>query len=219
MGPNGIALVQELIPYIERDLTPKQPNTMKLFHSAAAASLVALLFAACSEPAPCPPPEEHFEHAVVSISPDIDANIAVVEGYLQGLVSADEAAIRGALAPGYYSHNTFLPADSSDADKVVAAWMRNDSTRSDQKVTQRAASCTRVAEGNEFAGDWVHYWGRYSATDVATGKPYVVPFFLNARVENGKMTTAFTYFDRLSVFHQLGTTPPPAPGTDKPVKK
>ncbi len=188
-------------------------------NSAIAVPLLAMLFVACTEPAPCPPPEEHFEHPVMSISPDIDANIAVVEGYMQGIVNADEAAIRAALAPGFYSNNTWLPADSSDVDKIVKAWMKNDSTRSDQKITKVVASCTRVAEGNEYAGDWVHYWGRYSATDNETGKSYVVPLFFNTRVENGQMTKAYAYYDRLSIFHQLGTTPPAAPGAGKMEKK
>ena len=141
---------------------------------------VALLFAACQ--APCPEPEEHFEHPVLSISPDIEANVAVVDGYMAALVAGDEAGIRAALAPDFYGHNSFVPADSSSVDEVVENWLKNDTTRSDQKITKLVASCERVAEGNEFAGDWVHYWGRYSATDIATGKSYEVPLFFNTRV-------------------------------------
>lgn len=171
-----------------------------------------ILLVACQEP--CPEPEEVWQHDVVSISPDIDTNIAIVDGYFQALVNADEAGIRAALAPGFYGHNSFVPADSSSVDEVVANWLGNDTTRSDQKIEMLVASCTQVAEGNRFAGDWVHYWGTYSATDNETGKPYVVPFFHNSRVEGGKMTASYLYFDRLAIFHQLGVDPPGPKGSE-----
>ena len=140
--------------------------------------------------------------------------MAVVESYLNALIKADEAAIRASVAPGFYANNTFTPPDSSDVEGVIANWIGNDSTRTDQKMEKVFAECVTVAEGNEYAGDWVHFWGTYSATDKATGKPYKVPFFYDARVEDGKITKSYTYFDRLSVFNQLGIAPP-APSKDK----
>jgi len=173
-----------------------------------------LLLAACSAPQPCPPVEVHFVHPVSSIPPEADANIAVVEGYLNALVTLDVAAIRAATAPGFYANNTYTPPDSSDVEGVISAWMHNDSTRSDQKLEKVFAECVRVAPGNEYAGDWVHYWGTYYATDKATGKPFRVPFFYDGRVEDGKITKSYTYLDRLSVWNQLGVAPP-VPATRK----
>ncbi|MEZ4739301.1 MAG: hypothetical protein R2818_08060 [Flavobacteriales bacterium] len=180
-----------------------------------AIALPGLLLFSCAAPEPCPPVPEHYEHPLSSIPEEADANIAVVESYLNALIKADEASIRAAVAPGYYANNTFTPPDSSDVEGVIEGWMKNDSTRSDQRMERVFAECVTVADGNEYAGDWVHYWGTYSATDNATGKPYRVPFFYDARVEGGKITKSYTYFDRLSVFHQLGTTPPAAPAVKK----
>lgn len=171
------------------------------------------LLVACQEP--CPEPEEVWQHDVMSVSPDIDANIALVEGYLAALTAADEAGIRAALAPDFWGHNTFVPADSSQADEIVANWLKNDTTRSDQKITRVAASCERVAEGNRFAGDWVHYWGTYSGTNIELGKSYVVPIFFNTRVEDGKMMESYVYYDRLAIFHQLGIDPPGPEGEEE----
>jgi len=174
-------------------------------------ALPSLLLMACSAPpAPCPPVEEHFVHPLSSIPATADDNIAVVEGYLNALAKADAAALRAAVAPGFYANNTFTPPDSSDVDGIIKIWMKNDSTRSNQKFEKVFAECVTVAAGDEYAGDWVHYWGTYSATDNATGKPYKVPFFYDARVEGGKITKSYTYYDRLSVYHQLGTKPPAA---------
>ena len=165
-----------------------------------------LLIAACQTP--CPEPEEHWEHPVLSVSPDIDTNIAIVQSYMNGIITADEEAIRNATAENFISYSQRVPMDSATVDEVVEGWQKNDSTRSDQNIEIIAASCERVASGNKYAGDWVHYWGRYSATDNATGKHYEVPFFSNTFMENFKMVESYVYFDRLSVFHQLGVDPP-----------
>ena len=165
-----------------------------------------LLFTACQQP--CPEPEEVWQHPVLSISPDIDTNIAIVNSYMNGLVAADEAAIRNAVSTDFFAVGQRVPADTSSVDEIVETWLRNDTTRSDQEIKAVAVSCERVAEGEEYAGDWVHYWGRYSATDLASGKSYTVPYFFNTRIENYKMVESYIYFDRLSVFHQLGVDPP-----------
>lgn len=137
---------------------------------------------------------------------------------MNGSVKIDAAAIRAACAPGFYANNTFTPPDSSDVEGIIKIWAKNDSTRSDQKLRKVFAECVSVAAGDEYAGDRVHYWGDHTATDKATGKAFRVPFFYDARVEDGKITKSYTYYDRLSVFHQLGISPP-APKAKKEEKK
>jgi ketosteroid isomerase-like protein len=146
-----------------------------------------------------------------SIPESADANIAVVENHLNALITANADGIRSTTAPGFYANNTFTPADSSDTDGVIAHWMKNDSARTDQKIEKVFAECVSVAAGDEYAGDWVHFWGTYSAINKAAAKPYKVPFFLDCRVEDGKITKSYLYYDRLSVYHQLGIAAPSAP--------
>ena len=177
-------------------------TTKHLFGLLAAVALIT----ACQQP--CPEVEEHWHHDVLSISPDIDTNTAIVQSYMNGLITADEEAIRNATSADFYSVAQRVPADSLSVDEIVEAWQKNDSTRSDQKIETIAMSCERVAEGQKYAGDWVHFWGRYSAVDNKTGKPYTVPYFFNTRIENYKMVEAYVYFDRLAIWHQLGVDPP-----------
>ena len=120
------------------------------------------------------------------------------------------AAIRAAVGPGFYSNNTWLPADSTDVEGVITRWQRNDSTRADQTVKKHFAQSIRVAEGNDYPGDWVQYWGDYSATDKESGKPFTVKFLADAQVKDGKLVKIYTHYDRLSIFRQLGKTPPEA---------
>lgn len=171
-----------------------------------------LLLGACIPP-PCPPAEEHFQHPVLSIPAEADANIALVEDYLNALIVVDADVIRGSVAPEFYANNTWLPEDSSDVEGVITHWMSNDSTRSDQKISKVFAQSIEIADGNEYPGQWVQYWGTYSATDKATSKPYKVKFIMDANLKDGKLVKTYLWFDRLSAFHQLGTTPPPAPAS------
>jgi len=157
---------------------------------------------------------EHFEHPVFSIPAETDANIAAVENHLNALITANEAGIRASVGAGFYANNTWLPADSSDVEGVVAEWLQNDSTRTAQLIKKTFAQSIQIAEGNAYPGQWVQYWGNYSATDKATGKPYKVLFLLDAQVKEGKVVKTYLHFDRLSVFNQLGIAPP-APAAEK----
>jgi len=177
-------------------------------------ALGAMLLSACTTPPPCPPVVEHFEHPVLSIPAEADANIAAVENHLNALITANETEIRASVGAGFYANNTWLPADSSDVEGVIAQWMHNDSTRTDQHIKKTFAQSIQIAEGNDFPGQWVQYWGDYAATDKALGKPYTVKFLLDAQVKEGKVVKTYLHFDRLSVFNQLGIAPP-APAAKK----
>lgn len=186
---------------------------MRLHHIILGTAIASTLFIGCSQP--CPPAAEHFEHAVFSIPAETDANIAAVERYLNALITADAAGIRAAVGPGFYANNTWVPADSSDVEGVVANWIKNDSTRADQKFKKTFAQGIQIAEGNDYPGQWVQVWGDYSATDKATGKPFVVKVLVDAQVKEGKLVKIYSHYDRLSVYQQLGTAPPAAPEAKK----
>lgn len=194
----------------------KLPNlkNMRMQTTLLNSALAALLLTACTTPPPCPPVVEHFEHPVFSIPAEADANIAAVEGYLNALITANDPGIRASVGAGFYANNTWLPADSSDVDGIVDQWMQHDSTRSDQRIKRTFAQAIQIAEGNAYPGHWVQFWGEYSATDKATGKPYTALFMLDAHVKEGKLVKTYLHFDRLSVFNQLGIAPP-APAAEK----
>jgi hypothetical protein len=184
---------------------------MNIPKSAFAAALGGLLITACSTADPCPQAAEHFTHPIFSIPAEADANIALAENHLNALITVDAAAIRASVAPNFYANNTWFPEDSSDVEGVIQNWSRNDSTRTDQKISKVYAQSIEVADGHEYPGQWVQYWGTYSATDKASGKPFKAKFILDANVKDGRLIKTYLWFDRLSGFHQLGKTPPEAP--------
>lgn len=182
-------------------------RTTNLLITAAAAS--ALLFA-CSQP--CPPVPEHFTHPQYSIPPEIDANIALVHGYLEACIKADAGGMRAATDPSYIEHEMLTPVDSMGIDSVIAGNLAIDSLRSGQMLSDISADGVRYATG-EWAGDWVNFFADYSATDKKTGKSFRIPIFFNAQVKNGKLVRSYLYFDRLSVYRQIGVAPPMPAGT------
>jgi ketosteroid isomerase-like protein len=180
---------------------------MKLRSFFPAGLAASMLLAACSQP--CPPAPEHYTNAQYSIPPEIDANIALVQGYLEACIKADENGMRAATDPGYIEHEMFTPVDSMGIDSVVAGYLEIDTLRSDQRISDISADGVRYATG-KWAGDWVNFFADYSATDKKTGNPFKIPFFFNAQVKNGKLVRSYLYFDRLSVYNQLGIAPPAA---------
>lgn len=176
------------------------------------ATLGIALLVACSKP--CPPPAEHFAHPVLSVPPEADANMAVVEGFLRACLKADTAAMRTAMAPGYHELLQTVPEDTTDAEGTIADWIAIDSTRADQQLTTDAMEAVRHASG-KWEGDWVHFWGMYSATHKATGKPFKIPFFFDTQLKDGKLLRSYTYYDMLSVYNQLGIAPPAPEGAKK----
>ncbi len=166
-----------------------------------------VLLTACSQP--CPPVPEHFTHPLLSVPPEADANMAVVQGFLDACIKADTVAMRAAMAPGYHELLQIVPEDTTDANGTIADWVRIDSTRTGQQLTTNAVEAICYASGI-WEGDWVHYWGTYKATIKSTGKSFTLPFFFDTQLKDGKMLRSYTYYDRLSVYRQLGITPPMA---------
>lgn len=183
-------------------------KTQKIILCAATAALLV----ACSRP--CPPAVEHFTHPVLSIPSQADANMALVEGYLNACINADTAAMRAAMAPGYHELLQTVSVDTTNAERIIADWIAIDSTRTDQKLTTDAIEAIRHASG-KWEGDWVHFWGTYSATHQATGKSFTVFFFFDTQLKDGKMLCSYVYYDLLSVYQQLGRTLSPAPAAKK----
>lgn len=175
------------------------------------AATAATLLVACS--GPCPPTPDHFAHAVLSVPPETDANIALVEGFLNACIKADEAGMRAAMAPGYHELLQTVPEDTSDVEKIIADWIAIDSTRADQQLTIDAAEGIRYSSG-KWEGDWVHLWGTYQATHKASSKTFKVPFFFDTQLKDGKLLRSYMYYDMLSVYNQLGIAPP-APAAAK----
>jgi len=139
----------------------------------------------------------------VDISPNSEADIAVVQSYIDALLKADSVTLRSVTTSDFQASLVKNPIDSSGIDEVISSWAANLKTRSNQTNETVAVMSVRVNEG-PYQGDWVQYWGNYSASMNETGVDIIVPYFINTRMKNGKMDRSFSYYDRLAIFEAQG---------------
>lgn len=164
--------------------------------------IMMILFIVQSCQQPCPEVEE-AEPGLLEISPNMDRDVETVTAYMNALLSADSAAIRGYVADDFISYYMTSPMDSTDADGHIASWKGIGEQRSDQKNEIIAASSLRVNDG-QFKGDWVQIWGTYSATMNDSGTAIEVPYFVNLNIVDGKISREYGYYDRLGINMKLG---------------
>ena len=138
-------------------------------------------------------------------NPNADADIKVVENFLNSLISGDLDKAKSQLASNFKGYGP-APADSVNAMQTINNWKENYTKQSDRKV-DFVTNSLRVLTGIH-KGDWVLVWGTYSFTQ--NSKSIALPFQYTARVVNGKIDTDITYYDRLYVMETLGykLTPP-----------
>ena len=64
-----------------------------------------------------------------------------------------------------------------------------------------------------YQGEWLQYWGNYSTTDNASVTDFVLPVFMNVRMQEGKLKPAFAYYDRLGFLMEVDYTLTPPSGS------
>ncbi len=101
------------------------------------------------------------------------------------------------------------PLDTVSKEDFIKDWVSFQTSRSNQQNERLAASSLKVNEG-DYIGDWVQYWGNYSAVLVEGDPEVLVPYFLNLQLTNGKIARMFSYYDRVPIWQAIGyeITPP-----------
>jgi ketosteroid isomerase-like protein len=138
-------------------------------------------------------------------NPNADADIKIVENFLNSLISGDLDKAKSQLASNYIGYGP-TPADSVNAEQTISNWKENYTMQMNRKL-DFATNSLRVLTGIH-KGDWVLVWGTYSFTQ--NSKDVSFPFQYTARVSNGKIEADITYYDRLYIMETLGykLTPP-----------
>jgi ketosteroid isomerase-like protein len=147
----------------------------------------------------------------VEENPNADADIKIVTEYVNTLVGGNADKAKMLLASNNKGHGPSA-ADSSTAEEVVSEWKQNYKVQSNRKFNFVEATF-RVKSGN-LKGNWVSLWGDYAFTQ--NGKNVTFPVHYIAHVTNGKIDVDRIYYDRLSVYQNLGyKLAPPAAASAK----
>ncbi|MEO6232725.1 MAG: hypothetical protein ABJB11_10720 [Ferruginibacter sp.] len=143
---------------------------------------------------------------MVTENKDAEADIKLVTDFINALVANDLDKAKSVLAGNYMGYGPG-PADSANAEQVIASWKENNS-RNDNRKVGFLSETFNVTSG-EQAGHWVSTWGNYSFTQ--NGKEVKFPYQYTAHVKDGKITADFVYYDNLYILKTLGyTITPPA---------
>lgn len=140
---------------------------------------------------------------IVTVNPNAEADTKVVKDYYTALAAADTIKVKSLMGEKFMLYGPSA-ADSSNAQKELLNWAKNYQIQQNRSVTFITHSFT-VPEG-QFAGNWVGVWGKYHCTihDIEIS----VPFQSTCKVENGKISNIYIYYDNLSVRNQLNHSVP-----------
>lgn len=111
---------------------------------------------------------------VVALSKNADENAAVLNNYLDALVTGDLDRARTLLAADYQEHGPGY-ANPMNAGQAIESWQKSLNKRTDHSITDRRTLAYREKSGlNE--GDWVMGWGVYQWKEKAGGTIAVSAF-------------------------------------------
>ena len=180
----------------------------KLTHSI---SRISLYFLLCLANSPLLAQKTPKHNDIVALSKNADENVAVLNDYLDALVTGDLDRARALLAADYQEHGPGYEKPMN-AGQAIDSWQSSLNQRTDHRITDRRTLAYREKSGlNE--GDWVMGWGVYHWKEKASGAMVELPYQITAQVNDGKLQEARYYYDRATVRDKMGYAAIP-PGVD-----
>lgn len=133
-------------------------------------------------------------------NPNAEADMKVVSDFVNACVNEDTNKAKSLLDANYLGFGPTIN-DSATAKEEIDAWKENYKIHSARKVSFITQTTYRVLVGDR-KGDWVSLMGEYSCT--LNEKKMKMPFQLTARLLDGKIVGAITYWDKKYLSETLG---------------
>ena len=175
------------------------------------ACIISLTAFSCNEKATTA--EEVVAEVVVEViappyepSPNEEANIKLVTDFIAALFANDAELAKSMVSSDFMDRGPSAK-DSTNIDQMTARWATNAVERSNQDPGIFAANSLQVNEG-DFAGQWVHMWGDYSADVNGTEFKYDVPWHRVFIITDGKISFSQVWYDSLSTALEFGAVAP-----------
>lgn len=144
----------------------------------------------------CKPPIGDAETAQLpqthTVSSGAEQNIALVHKFLEAQIQGDGVAMMNYMNEDFLSRN---PAgDTLRRVEYIENWSSLSETRSNQDLGIFATNGQSVNEG-PLTGEWVMFWGTYTAIDNQVERSYEILWHADFLVEDGKISRVISYFD------------------------
>ena len=145
-----------------------------------------LLAAACSQPAN-----------------NNQANIALVEQYLEAVDNNDYQAMSAMLSEDYLGLGPSID-DSTNKELAVASWQWNSENLYETVEFDRTRTLSTTITEGPNTGEWAYNWAEVTITYKDGSGP--VSLMMNAvyKIEDGKIARTRTFYNEAEVWEQLG---------------
>ena len=170
------------------------------------ACVFSLTFISCDEKVTTAEVVEEVTQPPYEPSPNEEANIKLVTDFIAALFANDAELAKSMVSSDFMDRGPSAK-DSTNIDQMTARWATNAVERSNQDPGIFAANSLQVNEG-DFAGQWVHMWGDYSADVNGTDYKYDVPWHRVFIITDGKISFSQVWYDSLSTALEFGAVAP-----------
>ena len=131
-----------------------------------------------------------------------EANIAVVKQYVEAVEALDYNAMESLLAENYEGYGPSA-GDTIDREEAVASWKQNvDALYEKIRYSRSQFAGVTIPDGPN-QGEWVANWAELQI-EYKSGETVTIWANTNYKVENGKITRTFTFYNEADVLEQLG---------------
>jgi len=128
-----------------------------------------------------------------------EEDLKVVSDYLDAITDNKMSVASNLLADSFIGTGPSYQETQTKAE-VIESWEEYHKVRTNQK-NDYLRQTFRVIDGDQ-KGDWVSIWGMYSYTQ--NGITVNLPYQFTAQVENGQISRAGIYYDRLAISEAMG---------------
>ena len=132
-----------------------------------------------------------------------EANVAIVQQYLDAVANNDYTAMETALADNYMGLGPSV-GDTTNRENALASWKWNSENLYESVVYEFSEILPTTVKEGPAAGDWVSNWS-YLTINYKDGRG-PVNLWINAvyKIENGKIARSRTFYNEADVMAQLG---------------
>lgn len=125
-------------------------------------------------------------------SPNAAENIALVQKFIDAQMMGDGETMRALTTDDFFARNPV--GDTLTIDEYATTWEALSTRRNNQDAGVFATNSQTVTEG-PLSGEWVMFWGTYTAVDNESKEALEVLWHADFRIKDGKISRSVFYFD------------------------
>ncbi|MBT8221523.1 MAG: nuclear transport factor 2 family protein [Bacteroidia bacterium] len=121
-----------------------------------------------------------------------EKNIALVQKFIDAQMAGDGETMKKLVNDDFLARN---PAgDTLTIEEYATVWTTLSKTRANQDAGVFATNTQNVSTG-ALAGEWVMFWGTYTAEDLKSQEVIEVLWHADFMIKDAKISRSVTYFD------------------------